>query len=142
MDQRSTTPSAQPSLPKRDFFDVYKVAIDDLHRTKSLAQKIDTLYVTIVTLLLTADAYEIAITKFDSWVPVVATAGVALIGLAIASRWRRGADNLSRIVTNRYAWLRSAENVQKHPEMAQIGADIFTQEYTAVYEPQVTLPHG
>src|SRR5205823_3988192 len=126
--------SPLPPAPRRDFFDVYKVAIDDLHRTKSLAQKIDTLYVTIVTLLLTADAYEIAITKFDSWVPVVATAGVALIGLAISSRWRQGADNLFRIVTNRYAWLRSAENAD---EMARIGANIFTQEYKAVYQPQM-----
>jgi hypothetical protein len=66
MDQRSTTPSSLPPLSKRDFFDVYKVAIDDLHRTRSLAQQIDTMYVTIVTLLLTADAYELAIAKFDS----------------------------------------------------------------------------
>ncbi|HZC79126.1 MAG TPA: hypothetical protein VE258_15340 [Ktedonobacterales bacterium] len=137
MNQRSTTPSTQPPLSKRDFFDVYKVAIDDLHRTRSLAQNIDTMYVTIVTLLLTADAYEIATAKFDSWVPIVATAGVALIGLAIASRWRRGAANLFKIVTNRYAWLRSAEDARMHPEMAQIGADIFTQEYKAVYEPQL-----
>jgi hypothetical protein len=138
MDQRSTTPSTQQTArPTRDFFDVYKVAIDDLHRTRSLAQKIDTMYVTILTLLLTADAYEIAIAQFDSWVPIIATASVALIGLAIASRWRRGAANLFKIVTNRYAWLRSAEDARMHPEMAQIGADIFTQEFKAVYEPQL-----
>jgi hypothetical protein len=142
MDQRSTTPSTQPPLSKRDFFDVYKVAIDDLHRTRSLAQQIDTMYVTILTLLLTADAYEIATSKFDSWVPIVATAGVALIGNAIASRWRRGTANLFKIVTNRYAWLRSAEDARMHPEMAQIGADIFTQEYKAVYEPQVQTAKG
>ncbi len=29
-----------------------------------------------------------------------------------------------------------------HPEMAQIGADIFTQEYKAVYEPQVQTAKG
>ncbi len=138
MDQRSSAPTSQQTArPTRDFFDVYKVAIDDLHRTRSLAQKIDTMYVTILTLLLTADAYEIATAKFDSWVPIVATAGVALIGLAIASRWRRGAANLFKIVTNRYAWLRSAEDVQLHPEMAQIGADIFTQEYKAIYAPHL-----
>jgi hypothetical protein len=142
MDQRSTTPSPHTPLSKRDFFDVYKVAIDDLHRTRSLAQKIDTMYVTILTLLLTADAYEIAIAQFNSWVPIVATAGVALVGLAIASRWRRGAANLFKIVTNRYAWLRSAEDARLHPEMAQIGADIFTQEYKAVYEPQVQTAKG
>jgi len=45
MDQRSTMQSTLTPLPKRDFFDVYKVAIDDLHRTRSLAQKIDTMYV-------------------------------------------------------------------------------------------------
>ncbi len=109
MDQRSSAPTSQQTArPTRDFFDVYKVAIDDLHRTRSLAQKIDTMYVTILTLLLTADAYEIAIAQFNSWVPIVATAGVALVGLAIASRWRRGAANLFKIVTNRYAWLRMA----------------------------------
>jgi len=45
MDQRSTMQSTLTPLSKRDFFDVYKVAIDDLHRTRSLAQKIDTMYV-------------------------------------------------------------------------------------------------
>ncbi len=112
--------SQESSNQKHDFFDAYKVAIDDLHRTKNLAQKIDSLYVTILTLLLTADAYETATTKFSSWVPVVATAGVAFIGLAINGRWRKGASNLFRIITNRYAWLREAET---HPDMHRIAAN-------------------
>jgi hypothetical protein len=106
------------------------VALDDLHRTRSLAQKFDTFYLTVITLLLTADAYEIATTKFDSWVPVVATSGVACIGLAVALRWQRGAANLYTLITNRYSWLREAE---KHPDMRQIGADIFSQEFKQVY---------
>src|SRR5258706_564332 len=55
---------------------------------------------------------------------------------------RRGAANLFKIVANRYAWLRSAEDARIHPEMAQIGADIFTQEYKAVYESQVQKAKG
>src|SRR5258707_8403540 len=101
MDQRSSAPTSQQTArPTRDFFDVYEVAIDDLHRTRSLAQKIDTMYVTILTLLLTADAYEIAIPKFDSWAPIVATAGGTLVGLFFSSRLRPGAANLSKRHTN------------------------------------------
>src|SRR5260221_8603389 len=46
------------------------------------------------------------------------------------------------MATHGYAWLRSAEDARMHPEMAQIGADIFTQEYKAVYEPQVQTAKG
>lgn len=139
MDQQaSEQQSALPPIPQHDFFDVYRVAIDDLHRTKSLGQRIDSLYLTIITLLFTADAYEIANSKFDNWVPVLATAGIALIGLVVTARWRQGAANLYLITTNRYGWLRDAENPQKHPEMGNIDANIFTQEYQAVYMPQMT----
>jgi hypothetical protein len=139
VDQQPSGQSSPASPPStHDFFDVYRVAIDDLHRTKNLGQRIDSLYLTIITLLFTADAYEIATSKFDSWVPVIATAGVALIGLAVTARWRQGAANLYSITTNRYGWLRDAENPQKHPEMAEIGANIFTQEFEAVYLPQLT----
>ncbi|HEX9035965.1 MAG TPA: hypothetical protein VF808_03150 [Ktedonobacterales bacterium] len=121
-------------IPKHhDFFDVYRMAIEDLHAAKDLGQKIDSFYVTIVTLLLTADAYEIATTRFDIWTPTAATIGVALIGLAVTARWRQGAGNLYQIVRNRYAWLREAEDPEKHPEMAHLRVDIFTQEYNAVY---------
>ncbi len=128
---------SERAAPQRDFFDVYRVAIDDLHHTKDLAQKIDSLYVTIVTLLLTADAYEIATTRFDSWTSTFATVGVALIGITVTGRWRKGADNLFNITTNRYKWLRDAEDTLKHPEMKEIGANIFTQEYDDVYRPQI-----
>jgi len=135
VDQQPTEqPSPERARPKQNVFDVYKVALDDLHRTRSLAQKFDTFYLTIITLLLTADAYEIATTKFDSWVPVVATSGVACIGLAVTLRWQRGAANLYTITTNRYKWLREAE---RHPAMRQIGADIFSQEFKQVYRPDV-----
>jgi hypothetical protein len=131
------TEQTSPKLPSsaHDFFDVYATAIDDLHRTKELGQRIDALYVTILTLLFTADAYEIATTKFDNWAPVVATSGVAIIGIAIVSRWRKGAENLFGIVTNRYDWLRKAE---QRPEMKEIAADIFTEEYRNVYVPQMS----
>jgi hypothetical protein len=127
--------SGETPLSKRDFFDVYKLALDDLHRTKSLGQKIDSLYVSILSLLLTADAYEIATTRLNSWVPVAATAGVAVIGIAVASRWRRGTYDLFKITTNRYAWLRAAEQT---PAMKKIGANVFTQEWQAVYLPQAS----
>jgi hypothetical protein len=135
MGSAATEPEASDAPgTTRDFFEVYKLAIEDLHHTKDLAQKIDSLYLTIVTLLLTADAYEVATSRFDAWVPSVATAAVALIGIAVTGRWRRGADNLFQITTNRYAWLRAAEDASVHPEMRRLGANIFTQE--------CQIPHG
>ena len=132
--QPSEPPAKEVSHLNHDFFDVYKVAINDIHRTKDLGQRIDSFYLTLITLLFTADAYEIATSKkFDNWLPCLATAGVALIGLAVTGRWRQGANNLFKITTNRYVWLRDAE---KHPEMEEIGANIFTQEHKEVYEPQ------
>jgi hypothetical protein len=128
-----TSPKPPGSSP--NFFDVYVTAIEDLQRTKEVGQRIDSLYVTILTLLFTADAYEIATTKFDSWAPVVATSGVAIIGIAIVSRWRKGVANLFKIIANRYKWLRIAE---QRPDMKEIAADIFTQEWLKVYVPQMS----
>jgi hypothetical protein len=129
-------PLPAEALPHaRDRFDVYQVAIDDLHHSKTLGQSIDTLYVTILTLVLGGDAYVAAISRFDSWVPVGATLAIGIVGLAVTERWRQGGANLYRIITNRYAWLREAE---RHPDLACVGANFFTQEYETVYVPQKT----
>lgn len=128
-----TTPGEKPQAPRRDFFDVYRLAIEDLQATKALGQRIDSFYITILTLLLTADAYEIATSHFATWTSTVVTAGVAVVGLAVTARWRQGAANLYRLVRNRYGWLRDAEDPALHPEMSAMGANIFSQEYLAVY---------
>jgi hypothetical protein len=128
-------PEERPAT-RRDFFDVYKVAIADLHASKDLGQKIDSFYLTILTLLMTADAYELATSQYNVWAPTFATFGVAVIGIAVTSRWRQGAGNLYQIIKSRYTWLREAENSDKHPEMVGVGADIFTYEYETVYLPQ------
>jgi hypothetical protein len=129
---RRFIPIAQARGFRAAFFD--KLAVDDLHSTKDLSQRIDSVYITIVTLLLSADGYEIATSQYHQWAPTVATFCVALIGIAVTARWRQGADNLFKIVKNRYQWLRDAERSQQHPEMAHIGADIFTHEFGAVYK--------
>jgi hypothetical protein len=136
--QPGELPSQKSSYRKQDFFDVYKVAINDLHHMKSLGQRIDSFYLTIITLLLTADAYEIGTSKFDSWVPVVATAGVAIIGVAVTARWLQGAANLYQLTNYRYSWLRKLENPDTRPEMREISVNIFTDEYKDVYLPQMT----
>jgi hypothetical protein len=122
-----------PTAHHHDYFDVYRVAIEDLHATRDLGQRIDSFYLTILTLLLTADAYEIANARFDQWAPTFATSGVALIGIAVTARWLQGASNLYQIVRYRYKWLREAE---KRPEMAGLGANVFTEEYEKIYLPR------
>lgn len=122
------------SFTHHDFFDVYRVAIEDLHATKDLGQKIDSFYLTVLTLLLTADAYEIVTAKFNVWTPTLLTAGVMVIGVVVTARWWQGAHRLYQIVRNRYNWLRDAETPGKHAEFQGLGVNIFTHEYEHVYQ--------
>jgi hypothetical protein len=123
--------TAHSTLTGHDLFDVYSVAIEDTNELKNYGQRIDSMYVTILTLILAGDAYVAAGARFDTWVPVAATAGIGLVGLAFCLRWLRGLANLNQILNHRYQWLRDLE---AEPELQRVGADLFTKEYEVVYE--------
>lgn len=116
-----------------DAFDVYVAAINDTNELKSYGQRIDSVYVTILTLILAGDGYVAAASRFDSWVPVVVTVGIGLIGLIFCRRWRRGLINLDKIVSHRYDWLRALERAE---QLKGIQADLLTSEYEKVYKPR------
>lgn len=123
--------STEPKARAHDVFDVYSVAISDTNELRSYGQRIDSVYVTILTLILGGDAYVAAASRFDSWVPVIVTAGIGLVGLNFCQRWLRGLKNHSIIVRYRYDWLR---NLEATDELRRLHADLFTSEYQDVYE--------
>jgi hypothetical protein len=111
-------------------FDVYKTAIEDTNQINSRRLALDNLYVGIITLILTGDAYVAITSQFDSWLPVIVTTVAGLVGLTIIARWRQGFLELNAILTKRYEFLRTLEQSQT---LHQIGARSFTEEYEAVY---------
>jgi hypothetical protein len=105
--------------------------IEDTNHINSRRQGLDSLYVSIVTLVLAGDGSVVATAQFDNWLPVVATVGIGLVGIAIASRWRQGIADLDEVLSYRYAWLRKLE---QDPLLVTAGASIYSQEYDAIFK--------
>jgi hypothetical protein len=109
-----------------DEFDVYKTAIEDANEMLRRRGDADNLYVGIVTLILTGEAYLFVTSQFDSWLPVIATGAASLVGLAIVRRWSQGFVELSRILDKRFEFLRKLEETDA---LKGLGASAFTEEY-------------
>jgi hypothetical protein len=109
-----------------DEFDVYKTAIEDTNELLRRRGDADNLYVGIVTVILTGEAYLFVTSQFDSWLPVIATAAASLVGLAIVRRWSQGFVEISRILDKRFEFLRKLESTAT---LQRIGATAFTEEY-------------
>jgi hypothetical protein len=129
---KAAVEAADPAATGHDVFDVYVAAIQDTNELKNYGQRIDSVYVTILTLILAGDAYVAASSRLDGWVPVVVTIGIGIIGLIFCQRWRRGLRNLNTILTFRYEWLRDLEDTA---QLRGIGANLLKTEYKDVYEP-------
>jgi hypothetical protein len=114
-----------------DAFEIYRAVIEDTNQINSRRQGLDNLYVSIVTLVLAGDATVVATAQFDNWLPVVATVGIGLVGIAITGRWRQGIADLDEVLGYRYAWLRELE---QNPVLAAAGASIFSQEYEHIFK--------
>jgi hypothetical protein len=109
-----------------DEFDVYKTAIEDVNELNRRRLDADNLYVGIVTLILTGEAYLFVTSQFDSWLPVIATAAASLVGLAIVRRWSQGFVEIGKILDKRYQYLRNLEATEA---LKHLGASAFTEEY-------------
>jgi hypothetical protein len=112
------------AMLSHDLFDVYAVAIEDTNQLKSYGQRIDSVYVTIVTLILAGDAYVAANSKFDNWLSVVVTGGIGIVGVAFCLRWLRGLSSVNDILVHRYEWLR---NLESTAELEHLRANLFTE---------------
>lgn len=109
-----------------DEFDVYKTAIEDVNALNRRRLDADNLYVGIVTLILTGEAYLFLTSQFNSWLPVIATTAASLVGLAIVRRWSQGFIEIGKILDKRYQFLRKLEATET---LMRIGANAFTEEY-------------
>lgn len=109
-----------------DVFDVYATIIKDTNEMNARRRQLDSLYVTLITVILTGDAYVAFYSAFDNWLLIVVTLGISAVGWAITSRWRDGLRNLDKILDFRYAFLRQLENSD---EMKAVGATLYTQEH-------------
>ena len=114
----------------RDIFDVYQSIMVDTSQISSKRQSLDTVYTTIVTLILGADAYVAGNSKFDNWFAVLVTVALGLVGWAFTWHWRRVLNDLKKILDLRYTYLREMED---NPKMHAIHAQIYTKEYNAIY---------
>jgi hypothetical protein len=115
-----------------DVFDVYATIIKDTNEMNAGRRQLDSLYVTLLTFILTGDAYVTFYSAFNNWLLVFATIGICFVGSAVTARWREGIRNIENLQNFRYAFLRKLEAEQ---EMIDIGATFYTQEYEKNYKP-------
>lgn len=116
-----------------DVFDVYQTIIKDTNEMNARRRQLDSLYLSLITLILTGDAYVAFFSSFDNWLLVAVTIGISAVGWAITSRWRDGLSNLDKILKFRYAYLRDLEG---YDEMKAISATLYNQEWDKVYKPR------
>jgi hypothetical protein len=116
-----------------DVFDVYETVIKDTNSLNDRRRQLDSLYVTLITFILTGDAYLTVYCTFDNWLLVFVTIGVGLVGSAVISRWGEGLKNIDDILNHRYEFLR---NLEQDPAMVALGASVYREEWQAIYKPR------
>ena len=112
-------------------FDVYRAVLEDTNRIAERRQSLENPYIALITFVLAGDAYVAATSQFDNWLPVLTTVAIGGLGLAATVRYTRSVSDLTRILSNRYAWLR---NLEESADMKDLGADLFTDEYNRIYQ--------
>lgn len=118
---------------EHEVFAVYKLVIEDTNQLSNRRQMLDNLYVTIVTLVLGADAYIAANSRLADWFPVLVTIGISLVGVIFTNHWRRVLQDLKEVLKFRYEWLKEME---AQPDLVQIGACVYTSEDIRIYKPR------
>lgn len=113
-----------------DAFDVYITIIKDTNELNGRRRQLDSLYVTLIIVILTGDAYVAFYSAFNNWLLVVVTIGIGVVGGAVTSRWRAGLRNLDEILDHRYAFLRTLE---KTSTLQALGANLYSKEWNAIY---------
>ncbi|HEY8325730.1 MAG: hypothetical protein ACHQ1E_11465 [Ktedonobacterales bacterium] len=116
-----------------DVFDVYATIIKDTNEMNARRRQLDSLYVTLITFILTGEAYVAFYSAFNNWLLVFVTIGISLVGGAVTARWRDGLRNLDEILDYRYDYLRDLE---ADPGMVAIGATLYSKEWNKIYGPR------
>lgn len=114
----------------RDVFDAYKLIVDDTNQLGNRRQTVDTVYESIVTLVLGADGYVAATGQFRGWLPIVATTAIGLVGIIFTAHWRGTVDKLKQVLNLRYQYLRDMES---DSNLTTIRAQVYTEEWQAIY---------
>lgn len=115
-----------------DIFDVYATTIKDTNEMNARRRQLDSLYVTLITFILTGEAYVAFYSTFTNWLLVFVTIGISIVGGTVTARWRDGLRNLDGILDLRYGFLRKLE---AHDDMVAIGATLYSQEWERLYNP-------
>ena len=80
-----------------DVFDVYQTIIKDTNEMNARRRQLDSLYVALITFILTGEAYVAFYSAFTNWLLVFVTIGISLVGGSVTARWRDGLDDLDGI---------------------------------------------
>lgn len=116
-----------------DVYDVYETVIKDTNSLNDRRRQLDSLYVTLITFILTGDAYLAFYSVFNNWLLVAVTVGISLVGGAVTTRWREGLLNIDKILDHRYGYLRGLEQTD---ELKALGASVYSDEWTNIYKPR------
>lgn len=115
----------------RDIFDTYQVIIEDTNVLSNRRQTIDTVYESIVTLILAADGYVAAQAPYVSWFPVAAAISTSIVGIVFTRHWRSVVDRLKAVLRVRYDYLKQLEDDEA---LKHIGAQIYQLEDAKIYK--------
>jgi hypothetical protein len=119
-----------------DEFDLYDTIIRDTSEVSSRRRQLDSMYVTLITFILTGEAYLAFYSyskSYNNWVVVVAAAVISLLGLLVTFRWHSGQQKIGKVLQNRYDFLRKLEATS---QLQSLGANIFTEEWGKFYAPR------
>jgi hypothetical protein len=123
--------------------EVYKAYIEDVNQLRSSRATLDNLYVTILTILLGAQAYVanllfsgtekdsvVAILQslnLENWIPAIGAAVIGAVGSLFCSNWSRISADNKRSLNFKYKNLEEME--QKWPVLQRVGAQLFIEEF-------------
>jgi hypothetical protein len=107
--------------------------LKDTHELDTRRETLENGYITLMTFSLAGDGYLAATSRFDNWLPVLLSVGIAAFAIASTARYTRAVKTLALAQNSRYAWLRELEATDA---LVQLRLNVLTQEFKQVYQPR------